>query len=71
VLFYVFLSSRKLRRQNYANPVFLAGSDILVSVCYLLMESMHFFAYRFQSATLVILWANYMRIAYCLQVWHF
>ncbi|KAI1730045.1 7 transmembrane receptor (rhodopsin family) domain-containing protein [Ditylenchus destructor] len=67
ILFYVFSTSRKLRRQNYANPVFLAFFDILVSSGYLLMESMHFFAYRLQSASLVLLWAKYMRVVYCVQ----
>uniref|UniRef100_A0A915E6Q1 G-protein coupled receptors family 1 profile domain-containing protein n=1 Tax=Ditylenchus dipsaci TaxID=166011 RepID=A0A915E6Q1_9BILA len=59
VLFYVFLSSRKLRRQNYANPVFLASSDIVVSMCYLFMESLHFFAYKLHT--------TYMRYTYSLQ----
>uniref|UniRef100_A0A1I7XZT9 G_PROTEIN_RECEP_F1_2 domain-containing protein n=1 Tax=Steinernema glaseri TaxID=37863 RepID=A0A1I7XZT9_9BILA len=67
LLFYVFSTSRKLRRQNYANPVLLALSDIIVSTCYVLMTSMHVVFYRAEFVPLVHGWASYMRFTYCLQ----
>ncbi|KAK0410822.1 hypothetical protein QR680_005345 [Steinernema hermaphroditum] len=67
LLFYVFSTSRKLRRQNYANPVLLALSDIVVSLCYVLMTSMHVIVYRIEFVPLIHGWATYMRVTYCLQ----
>ncbi|KAI6234871.1 G-PROTEIN-RECEP-F1-2 domain-containing protein [Aphelenchoides fujianensis] len=67
ILFYVFSTSRKLRRQNYANPVLLSCFDSIVSFCYILTSSMNVIAYRLASPSLVRTWASYMRFAYCLQ----
>ncbi|KAI6212599.1 hypothetical protein M3Y94_00045100 [Aphelenchoides besseyi] len=67
ILFYVFSTSRKLRRQNYANPVLLACFDSIVSLCYILTASVNVIAYRLANPSLVRTWASYMRFAYCLQ----
>ncbi|TKR60612.1 hypothetical protein L596_027835 [Steinernema carpocapsae] len=67
LLFYVFSTSRKLRRQNYANPVLLALSDIIVSFCYVLMTSTQVIIYRAELVPLIHCWAMYMRFTYCLQ----
>uniref|UniRef100_A0A914DXX5 G-protein coupled receptors family 1 profile domain-containing protein n=1 Tax=Acrobeloides nanus TaxID=290746 RepID=A0A914DXX5_9BILA len=67
VIFYVFSTSRKLRRQNYANPVLLALFDIIVSVCYIFMASMQVIAYRYEILPLIIAWVYYLRVLYCLQ----
>jgi hypothetical protein len=68
LLLYVFSTSRKLRRQNYANPVILALFDCLVSLCYILTSSVNVIALRAGSVGLIKIWASYMRIAYCIQV---
>ncbi|KAI6170761.1 G-PROTEIN-RECEP-F1-2 domain-containing protein [Aphelenchoides bicaudatus] len=65
ILFYVFSTSRKLRRQNYANPVILAFFDCLVSLCYILTSSVNIIALRIGSVTLIKIWATYMRFVYC------
>uniref|UniRef100_A0A183CU30 G_PROTEIN_RECEP_F1_2 domain-containing protein n=1 Tax=Globodera pallida TaxID=36090 RepID=A0A183CU30_GLOPA len=67
LLFYVFSTSRKLRRQNYVNPVLLAFFDIFVSFVYLLISPVHFVAHRLRSPLLAAFWAWNVRLFYCLQ----
>ena len=67
ILFYIFSTSRKLRRQNYANPVLLALFDSIVSICYFLSSSIQVISYFYKLENLVFIWANYIRVAYCLQ----
>ncbi|CAD5224075.1 unnamed protein product [Bursaphelenchus okinawaensis] len=67
LLFYVFSTSRKLRRQNYANPVLLAFFDTVVSVCYMLTVCVPVMAYTAHSQEWIRLWANYMRITYVIK----
>jgi hypothetical protein len=68
ILFFVFSTSRKLRRQNYANPMILAFFDSLVSLSYILIASVNVIALRLESVVLIKLWASYMRVVYCVQV---
>uniref|UniRef100_A0A914Y2V6 G_PROTEIN_RECEP_F1_2 domain-containing protein n=1 Tax=Panagrolaimus superbus TaxID=310955 RepID=A0A914Y2V6_9BILA len=65
-IFYIFSTSRKLRRQNYANPLLLATFDTIVSICYILSASVQVIGYHYQMESLVQIWAIYVRIAYCL-----
>uniref|UniRef100_A0A7E4UW99 G_PROTEIN_RECEP_F1_2 domain-containing protein n=1 Tax=Panagrellus redivivus TaxID=6233 RepID=A0A7E4UW99_PANRE len=67
ILFYIFSTSRKLRRQNYANPVLLALFDSIVSICYILTASVQVIGYRYQMEAVISTWAQYMRVVYCLQ----
>ncbi|CAJ0582542.1 unnamed protein product, partial [Mesorhabditis spiculigera] len=67
IVCYIFLNSRKLRRQNYANPVLLAAFDIVVSFCYLALHSVQVTGYRFEFESLLFIWINYVRIINCLQ----
>ncbi|KAL3107853.1 hypothetical protein niasHT_017085 [Heterodera trifolii] len=67
LLFYVFSTSRKLRRQNYVNPVLLAFFDIFVSLIYLLISPVHFVAHRLRSPFLASFWSWHVRVFYCLQ----
>ena len=66
VIFYIFSTSRKLRRQNYANPVLLAIFDTIVSVCYILSACVQVIAYHYRLDFVVYVWAHYIRGAYCL-----
>uniref|UniRef100_A0A0N5AZH0 G_PROTEIN_RECEP_F1_2 domain-containing protein n=1 Tax=Syphacia muris TaxID=451379 RepID=A0A0N5AZH0_9BILA len=67
VLFYVFSTSRKLRRQNYANPVLLALFDIVVALCYVSLIATHSLALTVNSSLIYRCWTSYMRIVYCVQ----
>ncbi|VDD97388.1 unnamed protein product, partial [Enterobius vermicularis] len=67
ILFYVFSTSQKLRRQNYANPVLLALFDIVVAICYIALMSVHISALMFKNVFIFNCWLEYMRIVYCIQ----
>uniref|UniRef100_A0A7I4YQV5 G_PROTEIN_RECEP_F1_2 domain-containing protein n=1 Tax=Haemonchus contortus TaxID=6289 RepID=A0A7I4YQV5_HAECO len=67
LLFYVFSTSKRLRRQNYVNPVLLASFDILTSVCYMLLLPAHVIFFRYSIRILIALWLDYVRIIHCIQ----
>uniref|UniRef100_A0A1I7XNR0 G_PROTEIN_RECEP_F1_2 domain-containing protein n=1 Tax=Heterorhabditis bacteriophora TaxID=37862 RepID=A0A1I7XNR0_HETBA len=67
LLFYVFSTSRRLRRQNYANPVLLALFDIIVSFCYMLLLPVQVTAYRFMLVSLIKYWVEFVRFGNCIQ----
>ncbi|CAD5232687.1 unnamed protein product [Bursaphelenchus xylophilus] len=67
LLFYVFSTSRKLRRQNYANPVLLAFFDSVVSICYMLTICVPVIGYTVHSERVIRIWANYMRVTYVIK----
>ncbi|KAF7640090.1 G_PROTEIN_RECEP_F1_2 domain-containing protein [Meloidogyne graminicola] len=67
LLFYVFATSKKLRRQNYVNPVLLALFDIFVSLIYLLISPIYFISLHFDFKTLINIWTTNIKILFCLQ----
>ncbi|KHN74253.1 hypothetical protein Tcan_17892 [Toxocara canis] len=67
ILFYVFSTSRKLRRQNYANPVLLSLFDIIVSMCYIALMSTYVLSLAYESIWMIRAWHKYVRLVYCIQ----
>ncbi|EYB89471.1 hypothetical protein Y032_0231g2997 [Ancylostoma ceylanicum] len=67
LLFYVFSTSKRLRRQNYANPVLLALFDVITSVCYVLLLPAHVIAYRYSIRPMIEQWIHYVRFVHCVQ----
>ncbi|CAI4224824.1 unnamed protein product [Auanema sp. JU1783] len=67
LLLYVFSTSRRLRRQNYANPVVLALFDIIVSASYILLFSVNVIAYHFRIGILITIWTVYVKYIYVIK----
>uniref|UniRef100_A0A914M6K2 G-protein coupled receptors family 1 profile domain-containing protein n=1 Tax=Meloidogyne incognita TaxID=6306 RepID=A0A914M6K2_MELIC len=67
LLFYVFATSRKLRRQNYVNPVLLSFFDIVVSLIYLLISPVHFLAFLLNFRIFINFWTKSIKILFCFE----
>ncbi|KAK6753449.1 hypothetical protein RB195_012811 [Necator americanus] len=67
LLFYVFSTSRRLRRQNYANPVLLALFDVITSTCYVLLLPVQVISYRYDIRSVADSWIQYVRFVHCIQ----
>nr|CAD2179880.1 unnamed protein product [Meloidogyne enterolobii] len=67
LLFYVFATSRKLRRQNYVNPVLLSFFDIIVSLIYLLISPVHFLAFLLNFRIFINFWTKSIKILFCFE----
>ncbi|VDL62792.1 unnamed protein product [Nippostrongylus brasiliensis] len=68
LLFYVFSTSERLRRQNYANPVLLAGFDVLSSICYMVLLPAQVIFYHYRIGTMIAYWFAYVRFVHCAQL---
>ncbi|WKY09444.1 hypothetical protein Q1695_002088 [Nippostrongylus brasiliensis] len=67
LLFYVFSTSERLRRQNYANPVLLAGFDVLSSICYMVLLPAQVIFYHYRIGSMIAYWFAYVRLVHCAQ----